>query len=361
MMKNSYLTKRERVLNALHKKEVDRVPWSPLIGPYYMSSLPLQNIHMEKIEAMRYIGNDIIERHVAMPNAIFNNVNIRREKAADQITERVWYETPVGSVYVDRKPNGHTSFITHHMLETLEDIKVYQYIVEHMTFSDNIKDFIERERYIGDDGIATTSGPMSPIQTLLQFVAGIENTVYLMMDYPDEMDELLAVMHEANKKVYKILADYPTDAIFDYEDTSTTVMSKNMYVNYSAPTIDDYAKILHDNGKLFITHMCGKLNGFKEEIGKGIQDGVDSICPPETGDLYIWEARKAWGENKVVIGGIDPPAFSRMTVEESVNTAREIIEKMKGQKGFILSSGDAVSFGTPIENMIAITKLIENM
>lgn len=360
-MTSLQLTKRERILNALHRREVDRMPWAPLIDDYFISSLPLQNIHMDIIEAMRYIGNDIMERHVCMPFTHTSNMEIRRETSADGTYYRTYYDTPVGSLYEEHKNSGQTGFMTHHMIETLEDMQIYQYIAEHMTYTDNIKGFSERDAFIGDDGIATTSGPPSPIQCLLQGMAGVENTVYLMADYPDEMDELLQTMHECNLRNYKILAEYPTEVIIDYEDTSSTVLSRSMFTDYCAPAINDYADILHKSGKLFITHMCGKLNAFKNEIGCGRQDGVDSICPPNTGDLYLWEARKTWGDNKVLIGGIDPPHLSRITPEECEKLVLEINEKLTDKRGFILSTGDAVPFGTPIENLIAITKLVEKL
>lgn len=356
-MKKTEMTSRERILSALRFQETDRLPWAPLIDNYFIQSLPLQNLNMEIIEAMRYIGCDIIERHIGNPIQKTNNVTTRMERAADGSGYRLWYDTPVGSAFEEFRRSGETSFIVRHLVETLEDIQVCRYMVENTVAQENILAFTQRDNYIGDDGIATPDGPMSPIQQLLQHTAGVENTVYLMEDYPEEMDALLEAMHERNKKIYRILADYPTEAVFDYEDTSSTVMSRDMFNRYSAPMIDDYARILHGGGKKFITHMCGCLNAFTGEIGAGIQDGVDSVCPPNTGDLHIWNARKAW-PGKVLIGGIDPPALSWMSVAECEETVREIWEHMKGERGFILSTGDAVPFGTPIENMMAITRLV---
>lgn len=355
-MKHSQLTKRERILAALHYQPVDRLPWSPLIDDYFMRSLPLQGLHMEIIEAMRYIGNDIMERHVAGPLPEYKNVTMRTEQREG--ISRLYYDTPVGTIYEESRITGKTSFVFKHFITEPEDLKVYQYIAEHTGYQPEIKKFAERDRYIGEDGIATVSGTMSPVQELLQKLCGVENTVYLMYDYPDEMEELLDAMHQRNIKQYRVLADYPTEVVFDYEDTSSTVMSPSMFQNYSAPMIADYANILHDSGKLFITHMCGKLSAFAGMIDCGIQDGIDSVCPPETGDLYAWDARKCWGDRKVIIGGIDPSEFSRMSAAQSIEKTREIMDKMPDLDGFILSTGDAVAYGTPIENLIAITNYI---
>lgn len=354
----SQLTKRERLFNALNKKEVDRLPWSPVIDNYFISSLPQQGYSFEIIEAMRFIGNDILERHVASPKELTNNIEVRIEKAGG-IT-RYYHETPVGTIHHDTCDTAQTVVESKHRIQTIEDAKVYQYIVENTHFTPDISAYTARAKYIGDDGLPTLSGPASPIQECLQHLAGIENTVYLMGDYPSEMDELFFAIHERNKRCYNVLAQYPCPVVFNYEDTSTTVMSRNMFENYSLPAINDYSKMMCDAGKIFITHMCGKLQGFSELISRCNADGIDSVCPPTTGDVYPWVARRNWPD-KVIIGGIEPPALSRMSIEETLCTVVKIIKNMPTFQGFILSTGDAVPFGTPIENMIAVTRLIEKI
>lgn len=353
------MTNRERLVSALQNKPVDRLPWAPLIDPYFISSIYKQGFNYDIIETMRYIGNDIMERHVGDPIIKFNNVDIHTEVNGKKT--RTYYETPVGSVYEEHICSGETIFKTNHQINNINDVKVMQYIVENTTFHSNEAFLIARNKYIGDDGLAIPSAKMCPIQESLQFLAGVENTVYMMADFPDEMNELFAVMHERNKKQYHILAQYDIPAIFSYEDTSTTVMSKNMYIDYAAPAIDDYADILHNSDKVFITHMCGKVKLLADEIQKGKMNGIDSLCPPTTGDFYCWEAREKWGGDKIIIGGIEPPSLARMTVSQTLETVVEIIERLSSHQGFILSTGDAVPYGTPIENMKAISLMLQQL
>lgn len=353
------MTSRERLQAALHSQPTDRMPWAPLMDGYFTSSLPKQGFADDLLKAAQYIGCDLMERHVAGPEAVYDNVTIRTESAS--MVMRDYYETPVGTIYTERKNTGTTYYVSKHLIESVEDAKVYQYIAEHTTYRPRIREFISRDAEIGDNGMATLSGPTSPIQEVLQGLGGVENTVYLMADYPDEMDELYAVMHERNKRQYATLLEYPCELMIAYEDTSTTVMSRSMFVDYSLPAINDYADLIHRAGKMYITHMCGKLTGFAHQIAEGRQDGIDSVCPPNTGDLCCWDARHIWGPQKVVIGGIDPPNLSRITEEESAAAVREIIEKLENKRGFILSTGDAVAHGTPIGNLRAIARLIAEL
>lgn len=351
-MQGIQMTKRERILSALHYQPVDRLPWSPLVDNYFISSLPSQGIYMQIIEAMRYIGCDIMERIPEAPSR-YRDITLRTEEC-NGIT-RLYYDTPVGSIYQESRNSGNTNFIYKHLIQKPEDIKIYQYVVEHMEHVVDVDGFKARDAYIGEDGIAVPTGFASPIEQLFEVVSTIEDTVYLMSDYPEEMEELLAVMHQSNIQYYKMLAEHPSEVVFNYEDTSSTFLSPSLYRNYCAPMINDYARILHGAGKTFITHMCGKLSAFSEMIGAGEQDGIDSVCPPSTGDLYPWDAREQWGDRKVIIGGLDPSALAGMSVEQSVEAVREIMDRMPNLQGFILSTGDAVAYGTPIGNLKAIT------
>lgn len=353
------MTKRERLLAALHGQPVDRVPWSPLIDDYFISSLrDAGRKDAEIISVMREIGNDILERHVPCVDQHMENVEIRYSSNENDTVRWAHYTTPVGNLTCEWKFSGHTWVLSEHLIKTVEDMKTYQYIAEHTTYTPNFQQFIDRDAYIGDDGIPTASGPMSPILELLQMLCGIEPTVFLMMDYPDEMNELLHALHERNLRQYRVLAESPALAVFDYEDTSTTFMNRSMLNDLSIPAFNDYADIIKGAGKIFITHMCGSLSGFAEDIGKGRQDGVDSVCPPDTGDLYPWDARAAWGK-KIIIGGICPPDLARLSVRQNLQIVYDILMKMPTLQGFILSTGDATPYGTPVNNLRAITRLIE--
>jgi uroporphyrinogen-III decarboxylase len=48
-----------------------------------------------------------------------------------------------------------------------------------------------------------------------------------------------------------------------------------------------------------------------------------------------------------------------MSVEETVEYVTDVLNRMAPGRAFILSTGDAVSYGTPIENLLAITAIVE--
>lgn len=237
-----------------------------------------------------------------------------------------------------------------------------QYIAENTEYELDCENFLRINKEIGESGIASPSTPFTPIQMLMQHEMGIERFTYFLYDYQEEMEEYMETLHDSNLKAYRIMAESPEFArvFISYEDTSTTVMSPAWYNRYCKKYIDAYADMMHKGNKIFITHMCGKLKGMIDEIKEGKMDGIDSVCPPTTGDLWSHEALAAMPD-KIIIGGIEPPALKRMSVEETKAYVRKVITDCTSLKRFILSTGDATSFGTPIQNLKAVTEVVEEM
>ncbi|MGD1995948.1 MAG: uroporphyrinogen decarboxylase family protein [Anaerolineae bacterium] len=356
------MTGRERILATLRGEETDRLCWAPLVDAYFTSSLPEQGYEELSVpDAVRLVGADVIERHCPTVRQVEDpSIARRTERRVDG--EREIIETSVGNLTIERHSSrkGHTSYISKHPVVTVEDVRALQYVKEHTRYVEDFAALRERDRRIGDDGIATSSGPTSPIQEFLQTLCGVQQTIYLLKDHPDEVETCFEVMHEKNREAYRLICEGPAEVVIDYEDTSSTVISPTFFRKYCAPFIDDYADICHEAGKIFVTHMCGKISAFSEQIGAGRQDGVDSVCPPPTGDTWSHEARQAWGPEKVIIGGLDPPTLERVSAEETREYVASVLDQMPTFRRFILSTGDATAYRTPVENLRATTKIVNN-
>ncbi|NLG23995.1 MAG: hypothetical protein GX558_01460, partial [Clostridiales bacterium] len=198
------MTGRERLIAALNRRPIDRLPWSLCMDGYYTSSLPEQGHSMDLLTTLRYFRNDIMERHVPIFRLVQPGVEVREERRGGGL--RTVWTTPVGEICEDRLQTGRTWYIAKPPLATLDDVKVYRWIVEHGRYEPDFKTFLARDAVIGDDGLATPSGPVTPVQQLLQHLMRIENTVYLMNDEPGEMDELLCAIHRRDLGAYRILA-----------------------------------------------------------------------------------------------------------------------------------------------------------
>ena len=354
------MTSKERILASLAFEETDRLCYSPLADNYFASSLEKQGFEYDLIKALRYIGCDIIERHAPCYREIHKGgISAHTDTEGKRFMDV--YETPVGKISNRYYFEHGTMFLEKHLIETPEDAKVMAYIARNTEIELTPELFEERKRYLGDDGIPTPTAPCSPLMETLQVLCGLENTTYFLMDEEEIMEDLFAALHERNKRIYKALCALDSPVVFCYEDTSTTILSKTWLNAYAVPALNEYADILHNGGKKYITHMCGKLTGFVGDLQCSLKsDGIDSLCPPTTGDLEIWAARKAFPK-KVLIGGIEPPSLVQKSEKEILAKVEEIIEKMPDKRGFILSTGDAVPHGTPVSTLKAVADLIKSL
>jgi len=376
------MNSKERLLRVFRGEKPDKMPWAPLIDGYILSSLKENNIEMNEVEVLRYIGADILERHVptytdilmmgssnmiyiSSKNEIFQE-NIKITTNFDKKNRVIFntYETPLGILqekYVFTKSSPWLPFPVEHKIKKKEDLKVYKYLLENIKPEPNYKNFQKEVDYIGSDGRASASGPSSPIMRLIQKDMGTENFYYYLIDYPKEMEEVLYIMHERNKKIYyHIITKSPAEVIIDYENSSTTLFSPQIFRQYCLNQINEYADIVHKTGKIFLTHMCGKLDNILDLLSQGRQDGITDVSTPPTGDLKISKALKVLGKTKVIMGGIDATAFTQLSVDGIKKYVIDLLKQVKGANNFIIGSGDATPYGTPLENLKAVTEVVKN-
>jgi len=375
------MNSKERLLAVLKGEKSDRIPWAPLIDGYFLSFLKEKNIEMNTVEALRYIGADILERHVTTytdimmmgssdmicvnPKDAIVQKNIKITLHFDKKNGEIFntYETPIGIIkekYVFTKASPWLPFPVEHKIKRKEDLKIYKYLLENITPKPNFENFQKEVDYIGNDGLASASGPSTPIMRLLQREMGIETFYYYLNDYPKEIEEILDIMHERNKKIYYIIIKSPAEVIIDYENSSTTLFSPQIFDRYCLNQINEYANIVKQSGKIFLTHMCGKLDKIMNLLSQGKQDGIIDVSPAPTGDLNIAEALKSWGKTKVVMGGIDATAFTQLSIDGIKKYVRDLLRQIGPANNFILGSGDATPYGTPLESLKAVTKVVEN-
>jgi len=350
------LTGRERMMAALRRQPVDRIPWSPLVDYYLLNSLP-PGSPTDKVALCRRIGADIFDWHPQGRQAIYRDVSITSRQEAQQVVVTT-IETPVGVLTERRVATPHTTFITEPKIKSAADIAPYRFWIEHTETEPDYASFLASEAVIGDDGLAILCGPQSPAQFLLGEDIGLENFYYLLNDHSREMEALFASMHEKNKQVYRILAASPAVAVLAPEDVSTSTMSPDVCARYTMRYLDDYARIVHAAGKLLIGHMCGLLKGMAPLIARSRLDGIESLTPPTTGDFPVDEARKAWPD-KVIIGGLEPKSLVFLSVSEIVAYVRDVLRRAAPGDGFILSTGDTTAYGTPLENLEAVSATVK--
>ena len=385
-MSKAKMTSRERILAALQMQPVDRIPFSPLIDTYTLMEMPPEIVGSSPmpifnpethVAAARALGCDIMARHVISAASSSSgaphleslgrfdaSVEAKAEFDAGRLIETI--TTPVGTINGVWQFTDKVGWIPHmvkHPVSTYEELKIFHSAVEHLDPEPpaiSYDAFLDIDASIGDDGIATASLSNTPLMYLIEMAWGLESTYYLLQDHPDEVEDILAKLRASLARHAQALADGPAQVVIQYENTSSTLLSPDIFRRYCLPCLNECANIIMNAGKIFLVHMCGKLSAFTDDIAQGQFMGVCDIPPPPTGDLPLDEAKKRMPE-KVVVGGIDPTTFLSHDTPLLKKEITGLIERIKPHRGVMLGSADTAPRGTPPENFQLIRELVETV
>jgi hypothetical protein len=383
MALSSKMTGRERIMAALAFKSVDKIPFVPLVDDFTLKDMSSEitgglssrdPYPTRMAVASRALGCDLLIRHVRLINPPGGAIHLQllggfgpEVETKIDFKDGVLVETlntPVGTL------TGHWAFsdrvgsIPHavkHVVNNLEEMKIFHWAVEHMDLNRPeplFENFNLADQDIGEDGIATTSFNNTPLMFLIEMVWGLENTYYLLNDYPQEVEDILQKLHLSIKRQLDTIIESPAQVVIEYENTSSTLLSPKVFRKHVLPFLNEYADMLKAAGKIYLIHMCGRLRAFKEDLAAGRFHGIIDAPPPPTGDFPLDEAA-AGLPGKVVIGGIDPTTFispDPTFVEAEISG---LLERLRPFRGVMLGSADVAPRGALPENFKLIRRLID--
>ena len=379
VFRDSEMTSRERLLAALRGQEVDRLPWSPFLT-YWWDAQSEERQKRGQIEYCREIGADALLRGANSTIACSDVLGLREvplgefynyhddlpgctiRRTSDGKRKYVLFETPVGelSMTLTHSPAGNTWFVTEHQIRTKEDYKILQYMVEHMKIDACYEPVNKQLEELGNQGLTVpVVSPFlkTPFQSFVEHFVGIEKLIYDLNDFPETVEETLAVMSEKARTGVRIAANSGAEIFISWEDSSTTSVSPDLFSKYIVPEINAWGTILHDAKKMLVHHACGHVKEILPLIAQENVDAAESISPPPTGNLEIWDAQKIIGGRMALIGGIEPVKLATYEGAEFDKYIREILQKMD-HRSYILANSDSCPPSVSEEKFLKITKMV---
>ena len=355
------MTPKQRLLAAIQGKPIDRVPWSPFLA-YWWEAQPQEKTVGGQLPYMESVGADPLLRGFRSPwKQHYKGVNIRYENHPTRRYE--FWETPVGTLKFGYhlSSTGNTWFLVEHPITEVEDLKILQWIYEHMEFeADGAAD--EEHRQTGERGLYVPligSEMKTCFQSLLEKWVGTENLVYFLMDEPETVEECLATMRYASDKTVPFCRNSAAEAFIFWEDTSTTNINPSMFEQYIAPEISHWASELHKDGKLLLHHACGSLKALLPLMAQTGVDAIESISPPPTGNIDIGDAFALLPDNLALIGGIEPVFFQDCTEEQLVARVKELLDTTKGHR-YVLANSDSCPPAVEEWKFRLVSELVKN-
>jgi uroporphyrinogen-III decarboxylase len=370
------MTSRERLLAALKHQEVDRIPWSPFPA-YWWEHQPQEMQQRGQLWFMKSIGGDALLRGFTAPfrcGDVFGRqhyesfdlpipgVSTQTEKVGNQ--QNIFLETRFGTLCttLTYSIDANSWFITGFPIKRREDYKIFSFIVENMPFDENYAAIHDEIKLLGEDGLTFPQvSPFlcSPFQTLLDNFVGPQQLYLDLVDFPEDVEALMAIMSEKALIAVKIAAESPAEAFISWETSTTQYMSPKYFLKYILPEVNRWGEILHSAGKMLIHHACGHIRAILPHMAVEKVGAFESLTPPPTGDVEIWDAQKTLGKDRCIIGGIEPLKFQNLSLCEFRDYVADTLSRMD-PRGFILGNSDSCPPGVSIEKYKLVTEIVRS-
>ena len=354
------MTSKSRILSAVCGKPTDRVPWSPFLA-YYWQYIPKEEQQKGEIRYMKEMGADpLLRGSCALSNSVRKNFEISSRREGNKQYHS--FITKVGTIteVSTYSAQADTWFLTGHPVSTEEDFKVLQYIHENTVITDNTAPFDKAYKEIGENAVSSPNigvHSKTSFQSLVEHWCGTEALTYALYDFPETVEECLAVMQAKDRETVKNACNSSAEILNFFEDSSTTNISPAMFEKYTLPQINEWADMLHSAGKMLMHHACGHLKDLLPLIATSEIDILESISPPPTGNIEIADALKILPERIAVIGGIEPTFFENCTLDELENCVNGLLNTARGRR-FVLANSDSCPPKVTYDKFLLVSDLV---
>ena len=345
-------------MTILRHEEPDRYPWAPLIDGYFMQGLPHEQEAAGITAFLRSIEADILLRHVPCWRADLDGVSVSEAKEGRWMVRTI--ETPLGSLAErsEHHPGAETAYVTEYYIKDPEDYTAVCYWLTHQR---PVPDLVTTQRAIdeaGEEGLATVDAGSPPLTAFFRFLPQ-ERVSYEFYDHPERLDKLAEAAHTYTFAQAQVAAASPAEVVVAYAaDITTRLVSPKMFERYALPFLQVTARVLHAAGKLFVLHTCGNVRALLPMMRRSGIDAIDSLSEPPLGNTPFEVAMAELGDGVCLIGGVSPIVLANGTPEDVRSHVLDLFRRMPSRRNLLLCTSDATAYGTPVENLRAVSELV---
>ena len=333
------LTPMERVLAAASLKEPDRVPVLPF-DEAFQANLAGYTLTETRSETAKHVKAQL---------------KTLQELGYDGVFSIGFTQ---GTIDLSMAPNvkvsdGMPSIMEPYLIQDYKDIEKLR--PPHPSKDKRIQHLIEvvRElkKAVGPDVpvIARKSAPFE-IACMLR---GSKYVYKDMRQKPEFVHQILGIVTEADILIGEAMIEAGGDIIMCFDPTASgSCISRKDYAAFALPYNQRMIKAMKKAGaKAMLLHICGDTS---DRLDLLVETGANILSLDQ---VDFAAAKEQIGKKACLMGNIDlVKVLYRGKPQDVEKAAAECIRKAGRGGGFILAGSCAVSAGTPIENVAAISK-----
>lgn len=328
----------------------DRVPW---FGDLSYWALSMEEKHF--VDRGYHVFEDFYKFHEDLGVGFYlqgyepftpvydEKITIENEEEDNVRTRRVI--TPVGEIEEQWTwiPRSYCEAPSKYFIESVEDMKVFQYWVEHTEYERNYEEAEKRYELVGDNGVVLCYLPKSPFMQLVALYAGIELIVDIWLSHQAEFEKFLEILEEKADQAAEIALNSPAECLMIPENLSSEVVGKKFFHDYMEAYQTKWVEKIAEKDKFSFVHMDGTLKGLISEIGSVGFTVMEALTPQPVGDLELREIRQRVPDESIVWGGIPGSYFTPLVRQaEFERFVKEVIQIMRQQPRYVLGVADQV-------------------
>ncbi len=353
---------RERVMNILKRKPVDRIPVDIWHTPEVEEALRKYTGTTDNFEMWRSLGVDkIVWDFIDYKTSEGSSAG--SQPGADATGSRTLWGVPLRDItageahyqeFAEPPMKGYT---------TPGDIEKYPWWPDPDLFDYDAAFDLAKKAF----GEFAVIGPWISFFEIYCQLRSIEQGLMDILAYPDllsaALDRIEAIQTEVLIRFLDKTSQY-IDLVFVSDDIggqNNLLMAPESWEYFLKPRMERWCSLIHSYGIKVFYHTDGaseKLIGPLIDCGIDVLNPIQHICPGmETGYL-----KKKYGNRVIFHGGIDNQhTLPFGTTEEVRMETLHCLETLgKGREGFICCSCHNIQAGTPVGNIVTMIETVKS-
>ena len=212
------------------------------------------------------------------------------------------------------------------------------------------------------EGMKAVGGVGNGLFECVQDLVGYEDLCYIKADDEALYEDLFRKMGDVHQAIWsRFMAEW-ADAFCvmrfgdDLGFNSSTLLPKQDILTHIIPQYRRITDLVHQAGKPFLLHSCGKIFDVMDEIIEYANIDAKHSNEDGIGHFTVWVDR--YGDKIGNFGGIDTDVLCRSSAAYIEQYILDCLEHVKGRGGIAFSSGNSIPDYVPTEGYLAMVETV---
>ena len=214
-------------------------------------------------------------------------------------------------------------------------------------------------------GMKAVGGVGNGVFECVQDLVGYEDLCYMRVDDPELYADLFQKVGECSLEIWKrFLREYgDLYCVCRFGDDlgfkSNTLLPAGDIRKLIVPQYRRVVDAVHQAGKPFLLHSCGQIFGVMDSLIRDARIDAKHSNEDQIAPFPVWVEK--YGDRIGNFGGIDTDAVCRLDEYSLREYITELVQKCKGHGGFAFGSGNSIPDYVPLENYLAMNRIIREL